>query len=102
MNRLGFKGAAFGAAHAALSALGSVQSPVNLFTHLASADLPELPTTSEQLALFAAATESLLGERSLENSAARLSFPEARAHWFLPALLLSPASPFPASPSAHY
>src|SRR5882724_1484571 len=55
MNRLGFKGAAFGAAHAALSALGSVQLPVNLFTHLASADLPELPTTAEQLALFAAA-----------------------------------------------
>src|SRR5271169_6048721 len=38
MNRLGFKGAAFGAAHAALSALGCVQLPVNLFTHLASAD----------------------------------------------------------------
>ncbi len=32
MNRLGFKGAAFGAAHEALSGLSSVQSPVNLFT----------------------------------------------------------------------
>src|SRR6202161_3562722 len=42
MNRLGFKGAAFGAAHAALSALDGVRSPVNLFTHLASADTPDL------------------------------------------------------------
>src|SRR6202795_3593807 len=49
MNRLGFKGAAFAAAHAALSALGRVQSPINLFTHLASADTPDLPTTPEQL-----------------------------------------------------
>jgi len=31
MNRLGFKGQAFDAAHAALGALPAVQSPVNLF-----------------------------------------------------------------------
>src|SRR6202790_3657477 len=49
MNRLGFKGATFGAAHAALSALGTVQRPVNLFTHLASADAPDLSTTAAPL-----------------------------------------------------
>jgi len=70
MNRLGFKGAAFGAAHAALSTLGSVQPPVNLFTHSRPRISRNCPTTSEQLALFAAATGSLPGERSLENSAA--------------------------------
>jgi alanine racemase len=102
MNRLGFKGAAFGAAHAALSALGSVQPPVNLFTHLASADLPELPTTSEQLALFAAATGSLPGERCLENSAAMLSFPDAQADWVRPGLLLYGVSPFAGSIGADY
>jgi alanine racemase len=102
MNRLGFKGTAFGAAHAALSALGSVQSPVNLFTHLASADLPELPSTSEQLALFAAATGSLSGERSLENSAAMLSFPDAQADWVRPGLLLYGVSPFAGSLGADY
>jgi alanine racemase len=102
MNRLGFKGAAFGAAYAALSALASVQSPVNLFTHLASADLPELPTTSEQLALFAAATGSLSGERSLENSAAMLSFPDAQADWVRPGLLLYGVSPFTGSIGADY
>jgi alanine racemase len=102
MNRLGFKGAAFGAAHAALSALGSVRSPVNLFTHLASADLPELPTTHEQLAQFAAATGSLAGERSLENSAAMLSFPDAQADWVRPGLLLYGVSPFAGSIGADY
>jgi alanine racemase len=102
MNRLGFKGAAFGAAHAALSALESVRLPVNLFTHLASADLPELPTTSEQLALFAAATGSFPGERSLENSAAMLSFPDAQADWVRPGLLLYGVSPFAGSIGADY
>lgn len=102
MNRLGFKGAAFGAAHAALSALEAVRSPVNLFTHLASADLPDLPTTSEQLALFAAATSSLSGERSLENSAAMLSFPDAQADWVRPGLLLYGVSPFAGSIGADY
>jgi alanine racemase len=102
MNRLGFKGAAFGAAHAALSALDSVQPPVNLFTHLASADLPELPTTSEQLALFAAATRPFAGERSLENSAAMLSFPDAQGDWVRPGLLLYGVSPFAGSIGADY
>ncbi len=102
MNRLGFKGAAFGAAHAALCTLGSVSSPVNLFTHLASADLPELPTTHEQLTQFAAATASLAGERSLENSAAMLSFPDAQADWVRPGLLLYGVSPFAGSVGADY
>jgi alanine racemase len=102
MNRLGFKGAAFGAAHAALSSLGAVQSPVNLFTHLASADLPDLPTTSEQVALFAAATQSFGGERSLENSAAMLSYPEHQADWVRPGLLLYGVSPFAGSIGADY
>src|SRR5260370_23973868 len=80
MNRLGFKGTAFGAAHAALSALGSVQGPVNLFTHLASADLPELPTTSEQLALFPPPTAPFPREPSFETSAPMLTFPDPPPH----------------------
>src|SRR5271167_3641820 len=49
MNRLGFKGAAFDAAFAALSALPGVKAPVNLFTHLACADSPEHSATRDQL-----------------------------------------------------
>jgi alanine racemase len=102
MNRLGFKGAAFGAAHAALSSLSAVQSPVNLFTHLASADEPELSTTSEQLARFAAATSSFPGERSIANSAGMLSFSEAQADWVRPGLLLYGVSPNEGAIGADY
>ena len=53
MNRLGFKGAAFDAAVAALSALPVVQSPVNLFTHLACCrrprSFPRRPISSRAL-----------------------------------------------------
>jgi alanine racemase len=102
MNRLGFKGRAFAVAHAALSALPAVQSPVNLFTHLSSADDPELPTTPNQLARFSAATASLSGERSIANSAGMLSYAQAQADWVRPGLLLYGASPFFGSIGADY
>ena len=102
MNRLGFKGPAFGAAHASLSALGAVQPPVNLFTHLASADEPELCTTADQLARFAAATHSLRGERSIANSAGMLSFSDAQADWVRPGLLLYGVSPIAGAIGADY
>ena len=102
MNRLGFKGAAFAEAHAALSSLSAVRSPVNLFTHLASADEPELTTTAEQLARFAAATRSLPGERSIANSAGMLSFSDAQADWVRPGLLLYGVSPNEGAIGADY
>jgi alanine racemase len=102
MNRLGFKGAAFAAAHAALSSLAAVQSPVNLFTHLASADEPELPTTADQIARFVAATNALPGERSIANSAGMLSFSDAQADWVRPGLLLYGVSPIAGAIGADY
>jgi alanine racemase len=102
MNRLGFKGAAFDSALAALRDLPAVRGPVNLFTHLASADAPELSTTADQLARFAAATKSLPGERSIANSAGMLSFPQAQADWVRPGLLLYGVSPFAGSIGADY
>ncbi len=103
MNRLGFKGAAFDAALKTLSALpGAVQTPVNLITHLASADSPELSATTEQLARFAQATASLPGERSIANSAGMLSFPESQADWVRPGLLLYGVSPFSGTIGADY
>jgi alanine racemase len=94
MNRLGFKGDSFHRAHAALSASPSVQQPIRLCTHLASADLPELPTTAEQLMVFAAAIRSLTGERSIGSSAAILGFPDSHADWVRPGLMLYGISPF--------
>jgi alanine racemase len=102
MNRLGFKGAQFDAALAALAALPAVLKPVNLFTHLAAADDPEQPLTQQQLARFAAATGALPGERSIANSAALLGFPEAQADWVRPGLLLYGVSPFEGSIGADH
>jgi alanine racemase len=102
MNRLGFKGEAFAAAREALSALPRVHSPVNLFTHLASADDPELPATNDQLGRFAEATHHLPGERSIANSAAMMSFPQAQADWVRPGLLLYGVSPFGGSIGADF
>jgi alanine racemase len=102
MNRLGFKGSAFNEALAALDALPAVQSPVNLFTHLSSADDPDLPTTADQLSRFNAATASLPGERCIANSAAMLGSAEAQADWVRPGLLLYGASPFAGSLGADY
>ena len=102
MNRLGFKGAAFDAAFTALGALPGVKSPVNLFTHLACADSPELSATTDQLARFARATNSLPGERSIANSAGMLNFPQAQADWVRPGLLLYGVSPFAGSIGADH
>jgi len=102
MNRLGFKGTAFDAALAELRALPRVRGPVNFFTHLASADKPELDTTREQLGRFAAATGSLPGERSIANSAGMLCFPEAQADWVRPGLLLYGVSPIDGSIGADH
>jgi alanine racemase len=94
MNRLGFKAAEFRAAHAALSKARALKAPLNLITHLACADTPELPATAEQLLVFDTATRSLAGERSLESSAALLCFPDSQADWVRPGLLLYGVSPF--------
>jgi len=102
MNRLGFKGRAFEAALSALRGLPAIQSPINLFTHLASADRPDHPTTAEQLAQFTAATASLPGEKSVANSAAMLGLASSRADWVRPGLLLYGASPFAGSTGADY
>lgn len=94
MNRLGFKGPDFNHAHDELQKLPNVAQPVNLFTHLASADEPAVSTTEEQLARFRAATHGLGGERSIANSAGTLAFPDAQADWVRPGLLLYGVSPF--------
>jgi alanine racemase len=102
MNRLGFKGAAFNEAYAAVRALPALRGPVCLMTHLASPDSPELPTTAEQLMVFGAATRNLSGEKSLGSSAAILRFPESHADWVRPGLMLYGISPFQRSSGAQH
>jgi alanine racemase len=102
MNRLGFKQPEFASAHVALSALPALRGPVNLFTHLASADVPGAATTEDQLNAFASATQGFSGECCIENSAAIFAFPKSQADWVRPGLLLYGASPFAGSIGADY
>ena len=102
MNRLGFKGDAFHEARATLTSLPSVQQPIHLCTHLASADMPELPTTAEQLMVFTAATRLLAGERSMASSAALIGFPDSRGDWVRPGLMLYGISPFRGASGAEH
>ena len=102
MNRLGFKGALFAQAHAALGALPAVQAPINLFTHLSSADVPGVATTEKQLDVFAAGTGGMAGERCIESSAAIFAFPDSQADWVRPGLALYGVSPFAGSIGADH
>lgn len=102
MNRLGFKGGQFPAAHAVLGTLPSVRTPVNLFTHLSSADVPAVATTEVQLQAFAASTREMAGERCIESSAAIFAFPDSQADWVRPGLALYGVSPFAGSIGADH
>lgn len=102
MNRLGLKGAAFGAAWTELRTLPAVRQPVGLMTHLAAADEPRRATTKQQLVGFEAATASLPGARSIANSAGLLNFPAAQADWVRPGLLLYGVSPMAETTGTDY
>ena len=77
MNRLGFEPAAFRSAYARLAALPQVDE-ITLMTHFSDADGPRLGQDGidHQLAVFAAATQDLAGEKTLANSAAILRYAE--------------------------
>lgn len=64
-------------------------------THLASADEPGSNFTREQVARFEAALQGVPGPRSIGNSAGLLAWPEARADWVRPGLMMFGASPLP-------
>jgi alanine racemase len=64
-------------------------------THLACADEPGNPATREQVGAFNTALGKLPGARSIANSAGLLAWPEARADWVRPGLMLYGASPLP-------
>ena len=69
MNRLGFRPEAFRGAYTRLNALPQVDE-VSLMTHFSDADGAR--GVAHQVAVFEAATQDLMGERCLSNSAATL------------------------------
>jgi alanine racemase len=68
--------------------------PAGLATHLAESERTEGNATRDQLAAFAAATAGLPGERCIANSAGLIAWPEARADWVRPGIMLYGISPF--------
>lgn len=64
-------------------------------THLACADESSNPFTSEQIGRFNQALQNIQGARSIGNSAGLISWPEARADWVRPGLMIYGASPVP-------
>lgn len=69
-------------------------------THLGCADEPDNPVTREQVQAFTRALDGLPGARSIANSAGLLAWPEARADWVRPGLMLYGASPLPGKTAA--
>lgn len=98
MHRLGFSPQSFPDAWKKLQDCSAVAENIRLMTHLACADDPGNSATSLQLALFQQATKGIDAERSVANSAAIISFPEACSKanktWVRPGIMLYGVSPF--------
>ena len=91
MNRLGFTVDNVRVAWNALGAHPQVRS-VTLMTHFADAD-GEVGVAG-QLEWFGSMTQPFAAPRSLANSAALIRFPETRADWVRPGIMLYGCSPF--------
>jgi alanine racemase len=91
MNRLGFNVDNVRLAYQALRAHPRVRG-VTLMTHFADAD--GASGVAAQLEWFNRMTDGLEGARSLANSAALLRFPQTRAAWVRPGIMLYGCSPF--------
>lgn len=94
MHRLGFAAGEAPAVAARLEACRFVERPLSLATHLADAECGEEGGTRAQLAAFAQAVAGLGGERSVANSAGLIAWPDARADWVRPGIMLYGVSPF--------
>lgn len=94
MGRLGVPRGAAAEWHARLTACSSVRPPVGLMTHMASADTRSDNYTERQWHRFEAATADLAGPRSGANSACVLAWPDTRADWVRPGIMLYGCSPF--------
>jgi alanine racemase len=91
MNRLGFTLDNLRASVNALRETGRVRG-MTLMTHFADAD--GASGVRAQLEWFHDLTKDIPGPRSLANSAALLRFPETRADWVRPGIMLYGCSPF--------
>lgn len=94
MHRLGFPPESVRGIHRRLEVLRQVRPGVVLMTHLACADDRDNPFTHRQLTLFQGVRTGLAGETSIANSAGLLGWPESRADWVRPGIMLYGGAPF--------
>jgi alanine racemase len=69
-------------------------SPISIMTHFACADELDNSMTIQQLALFNQVTVNCVAEKSLANSATIMGWPEIKAEWVRPGIMLYGISPF--------
>lgn len=93
MHRLGFDPAMAGTAWQRLRDCRAVDAMPRLMTHLARASHADDALTRDQLRCFESACHGLEGERSIANSAGVLGWPDSRADWVRPGLMLYGVSP---------
>ncbi|RMX05445.1 alanine racemase [Legionella jordanis] len=95
MHRLGFPTQDIYEIIEALSHCPWVDSEIGLMTHLACADNPKEPSNERQLRLFnELSLPSVKLTKSICNSAAIMSFPDAHAEVVRPGIMLYGVSPF--------
>jgi alanine racemase len=94
MHRLGLPASCAPHLHTSLSATPNLKL-AGWMTHLACADETASAMTGEQISRFTAALGDLPGARSIANSAGLIAWPEARADWVRPGLMIYGASPLP-------
>jgi alanine racemase len=99
MHRLGFPPAAAPELLAALQARPA-WTLAGWITHLACADETGNPMTQRQVDVFERSLQGLPGPRSIANSAGLIAWPQARADWVRPGLMLYGASPMPGQTGA--
>ena len=94
INRIGFPPSEYKNIWQRLNTLSQVDSII-MMSHLGCADEPDSYKTMQQLKVFKYNTIGLSGEKSIANSAGIIAYPEARAEWNRPGLMLYGISPFP-------
>ncbi len=93
MHRVGLNHAAYQQAYMRLLGHVNVEKIV-LMSHFANADNLESEHTNQQIALFQNAIQNLgVEDVSMANSAAILGWPQARANWSRPGIMLYGADP---------
>ncbi len=93
MNRLGINLSDAGAVFSSLQGHKSISS-LRIMSHLANADIIADEYTQTQLDAFIAATDSIVCEKSLANSAGVMRWPQTHYSWVRPGLMLYGAAPY--------